>query len=282
MKPAAFRYARPVTLDDALDILHRHEDGKVLAGGQSLVPLMNFRLARPDVLVDLSRVEELSSVREERDSVIVGAMVRQHELESSQLARTRCPLLVQALRWIGHVQIRNRGTIGGSIAHADPSAELPTAAVALDAVMRARSVRGERLIPAHEFFTGPFMTALEPDEILVDVSFSATDGARTEFVEVARRVGDFPIVAVAAVVKGDESAGDVGLAAGGIGWAPVRLTSAENAARGRPLDSETLDAVARAAADEVNPTSDIHADAQYRRDLTAVLVRRALQGNGNA
>lgn len=279
MKPPPFRYVRPGELGEALEFLRDHEDAKVLAGGQSLVPLLNFRLARPAVLVDLSQIEELTVIREEAGVLVVGAMVRQRQLELAPMARKRCPLLVQALRWVGHLQIRNRGTVGGSLAHADPAAELCAAALALDATLIARSVQGTRMIAAREFFAGPFMTVLEPDEILTEIRFPATSGARTAFVELARRSGDFPIVAIAAIIAGEP--GEVSraaIAAAGIGSAPLRLAATERAVIGRRLSAEVATEAAVMAASEVNPTADVHADAEYRRALAGTLVKRVLLG----
>jgi carbon-monoxide dehydrogenase medium subunit len=281
VKPPPFLYARPQTLEEALDLLAQAgEDAKVLAGGQSLVPLLNFRLARPSVLVDLNWVGELTGL-ERGDGVLrVGAMVRQRAAELSPEADDACPLIGRALRHVGHLQNRNRGTVGGSIAHADPAAELPAVAVATGAEVVARSGRGERTIPAGEFFQGPFTTALAWDEILTEVRFPVTGGARVAFVELARRSGDFALGGVAAVVRladGSPSVEEVSLAALGMGGEPRRLRGAEEAVRGREITDQVLREAAAAASREVDPFTDVHADAQYRRELAGVLLTRALR-----
>ena len=184
MKPPPFLYCRPATLDGALSLLAEHGDeAKALAGGQSLMPLMNFRLARPSVLVDLALVEELRGTGRRDGELVVGAMVVQRRAERDTDVETACPLIPAALRHVGHLQIRNRGTVGGSLAHADPAAELPAVALATGATMVTRSVRGDRTIPAAQFFPGPFMTALEPEELLVEVRFPVRDPSRTAFTE---------------------------------------------------------------------------------------------------
>lgn len=280
MKPPPFRYARPASLEEALDLLTRSGDeAKVLAGGQSLVPLLNFRLARPSVLVDLNWVPELTGVEREDGILRVGAMVRQRTAELSSEVEA-CPLIGWALRHVGHLQNRNRGTVGGSIAHADPAAELPAVAVATAAEMVARSPRGERTIPAGEFFQGPFTTAMAWDEILTEVRFPVTGGSRVAFVELARRSGDFALGGVAAVVRfadGSPSVEDVSLAALGMAGEPRRLRGAEEAVRGREMTDEVLRDAAAAASREVDPFTDAHADAAYRRELAGVLVTRALR-----
>lgn len=278
MKPPLFSYARPQNVEDVLQMLaEQGDDAKVLAGGQSLVPLLNFRLARPSVLIDLGIVDELKGIEVLDGSVSIGAMARQRDVETSPEVLRACPLLPQALRWVGHVQIRNRGTVGGSIAHADPAAELPAVALVLDADIVVRSVRGERVEPASSFFQGPFTTTLEPDELLTEVRFTVGEGARTTFLELARRSGDFALAGVAAVNVGSVAAADVRLAAIGVGGSPARLTDAEDACRGRQLTDDVLLEAGRAASAAVDPPSDIHADAAYRKELLGVLVRRALR-----
>jgi len=279
VKPPPFLYARPQTVDEAIDLLARSgEDAKVLAGGQSLVPLLNFRLARPTVLIDLNRIPELASMGRSNGSIRIGAMVRQRTAETSVDVREAAPLIGQALRYVGHLQIRNRGTVGGSIAHADPAAELPAVALATGAEMVARSPRGERTIPAGEFFQGPFTTALAPDEILVEVRFPATEGARTAFMEFARRSGDFALGGVAVILRADGGVvGEVSLVALGMAGEPRRLSGAEAAIRGRELTPDAIGEAGAAASGDVDPFTDVHADAEYRRELIGVLVRRALK-----
>ena len=277
MKPPSFSYSRPETIEEALAALAEGDpDAKLLAGGQSLVPILNLRLARPTVLVDLNRVAGLDAIQ--LDGVLrVGAMVRQRALELSRLAREVCPLLPLALKHVGHIPIRNRGTIGGSLAHADPAAELPTVALALDADLVVASPSGGRNVPASSFFQGPLTTALQPDEILTEIRFPVLPDRRVAFREFARRRGDFALAAVAAVVRLEQgTATDVRLAACGVESTPVRLTIAEGALRGRALSPSVIRDAANAAAHEVSPVADIHADAEYRRELLGVLVGRAL------
>jgi carbon-monoxide dehydrogenase medium subunit len=279
VKPPPFLYVRPPSVEEALAVLASHGDeAKVLAGGQSLIPLLNFRLARPSVLIDLGRVQGLDTITDDGGPLRIGAMVRQRTLEESPLVARSCPLLIKALHHVGHVQIRNRGTVGGSIAHADPAAELPTIAVALDAVMEAIGPEGQRTIPAQEFFEGPFTTTLRPDELLVAVVFPSTAGRRTAFVEISRRAGDFALAGVAAVLSGDRTVAEVSLAALGVGPSATRLTAAEDAVRGHSLEAEILRDAATAAAREVSPFDDVHADATYRREAVGALVTRALAG----
>ncbi len=278
MKPTPFRYLRPRSAEEVLHVLGQYGDqAKVLAGGQSLVPLLNFRLARPELLVDLALVEELRGIRSSQGSVAVRAMTRQRDAEMSEELLAACPLIPQALGWVGHLQIRNRGTVGGSIAHADPAAELPAVALALEADMVLRRAGGERVVPAAEFFEGPFTTSLAPDELLVEVRFEVTDGARTTFLELARRSGDFALAGVAAVNRAKLGSVDVRLAAIGVGGSAVRLTSAEEVVRGRELSDEALREAGEAASAAVEPPTDVHADSAYRKELLGVLVRRALR-----
>jgi aerobic carbon-monoxide dehydrogenase medium subunit len=280
VKPPPFLYARPRSLAEAVDLLGRvGDDGKVLAGGQSLVPLLNFRLARPSVLIDLALISELSFIRRAGGWLEIGAMTRQRTVELSEEVRGCCRLIPDALRHVGHLQIRNRGTVGGSLAHADPAAELPAVAVALGAELVLVSARGERTVQAREFFVGPFMTALGPDEVLTAARFPAADGARTVFLEFARRSGDFALGGVAASVRfagGSRSVEDLGMAALGMGSTPIRLAGAEAAVRGRALEAAAVEEAGAAASAEVEPFTDTHADSSYRRDLIGTLVRRAL------
>jgi len=281
MKPAPFEYFTPATLDEALALLAQHgAEAKPLAGGQSLIPAMNFRLARPAVLVDLNRISELAYVRSESGGVAVGAMTRQRAVERSEEVARAAPLLAEAMPAIAHPQIRNRGTVGGSIAHADPSAELPAVMLALDARFRARSSTGERPIPADEFFKGMLETALEPGELLVEIAVpSLPPRSGTAFLEIARRHGDYALVGVAAVVTLDVRGRcqAARIACLSVGDAPVLLVEAAKTLAGQSASEDLLRAAAQAAATrDVDPLSDIHASAAYRRQLVAVLTRRAL------
>lgn len=270
MKPAPFRYMRPATLDEALQALAEHGDeARVLAGGQSLIPQLCLRLARPAVVIDVALLDELRGITRDGDALRIGAMTRYREAERSSAVRSACALIEHALRWVAHPQVRNRGTVGGSLAYADAAAELPGVAVALEAELIANSTRGRRTLSAAEFFRGPFESALEPDELLVAARFPVLGAdARCAFLESAPRSGDSAIAGIAAV-----AAPDVRLAAIGVGPTPVRLRGVEGALR----QGATLDEAAALAASEVSPPADVRADAEYRRTLVAVLVRRALQ-----
>ena len=281
MKPAAFEYFAPATVDQALALLAAHGgEAKPLAGGQSLIPAMNFRLARPRALVDLNRIAELSYIRSAKGGTTIGAMTRQRAVEQSDVVARGAPLLAEAMPAIAHPQIRNRGTIGGSLAHADPSAELPAVMLALDAAFRARSVTGERTIPASEFFKGMLETALAPDELLVEIGLRPMpDRSGTAFLEVARRHGDYALVGIAVVVtldgQGRCKAARIALLS--VGDGPVLAVEAGKTLTGQVPSAEMVRAAADAAATrDVDPPSDIHASAAYRRRLVAVLTRRAL------
>ena len=281
MKPAPFDYFSPATVEEALALLDEHGgDAKPLAGGQSLIPAMNFRLARPAVLVDLNRIAELAYVRAAPGGVAIGAMTRQRAVERSDDVARAAPLLAEAMPSIAHPQIRNRGTMGGSIAHADPSAELPAVMLALDAQFRAKSATGERSIPAGEFFKGMLETALAPGELLVEIAvprLPASSG--TAFLEMARRHGDYALVGVAAIVTLDPRGRcqEAKLSLLSVGDGPVLATEAGKVLAGQSPSEELLRAAGDAAATrDVDPPSDIHASAAYRRQLVAVLTRRAL------
>jgi len=280
MKPAPFDYFAPATLDEALALLAEHGgDAKPLAGGQSLLPAMNFRLARPAVLVDLNRISELAYVRAE-SGVAIGAMTRQRVVERSDVVARAAPLLAEALPSIAHPQIRNRGTVGGSIAHADPSAELPAVVLALEARFRAQGSTGERSIPAAEFFKGMLETALAPGELLIEIALPPLPArSGTAFLEVARRHGDYALVGVAGVVTLDPRGRcqSARIACLSVGDGPVLLSEAGKLLAGQSPSEELLRAAADAAATrDIDPPSDIHASAAYRRQLARVLTRRAL------
>ncbi len=281
MKPAPFEYASPGTVDEALALLAEHGgEAKPLAGGQSLIPAMNFRLARPAVLVDLNRITALAYVRPESGGVAIGAMTRQRAVERSDVVARAAPLLAEAMPSIAHPQIRNRGTVGGSVAHADPSAELPAVLLALDARLRTKSSAGERSIPAGEFFKGMLETALGPDELLVEIALPPLpERTGTAFLEVARRHGDYALVGVAVTVTLDSRgvcrAARIALLS--VGEGPVLAAAAAKVLAGEwPSDDLLRAAAAATATRDIDPPSDIHASAAYRRRLAAVLTRRAL------
>src|SRR5438552_3210928 len=285
MKPPPFVYHRPDTLDEALDLLGEHGDeAKVLAGGQSLLPLLSLRLAHPAHLVDINRIDgQLSQIGQPDggSGLSIGALVRQRAAEASPVVRAGCPLLAEALPLIGHTQIRNRGTVCGSLAHADPASELPAVALAMDALMVAQSrARGTRIIAADAFFRGYLTTALEPDELLTEFRMAAWPaGTGWSFQEVTRRHGDFALVGVAAALRLDTAGTcqDVRLAAIGAGPGPLRGRAAEAALRGQPFSTESVAAAAQELGKAVDPASDVQATAAYRRHVTVVLARRALE-----
>lgn len=283
MKPAPFEYYAPASVEEALALLAEHGyDAKVLAGGQSLIPTMNFRLAQPSILVDLNNISDLFFIRpDENGGVRLGAMARHAQVGSDPLVAEQAPLIAETMPKIGTTQIRNRGTFGGSIAHADPAAELPAVSVALDAQFRLRSQGGERWVTAKDFFVGLFTTLLEPDQLLVEIAIPPLP-ARTGWAmeEVARRPHDFALVGVAAVVTLDDrdicqQARVVFLS---VGDGPVEARQAADVLAGQEMTSETMRAAAETAARaDIDPSSDIHASADFRRHLSGVLARRALE-----
>ena len=281
MKPAAFEYHAPRTIEEALALLHEHQDeAKVLAGGQSLVPAMNFRLARPAVLVDIAHLPGMDRIdQSDPDRVEIGARVRHLDLEHNLIEGPLGRLFAETGRWVGHYPIRVRGTFGGSLAHADPAAEWCALACALDAEMRCRSAGGSRAVSAGDFFEQmAFTTSLEPDELLESVRLPRlSDAWRVGVAEFARRWGDFAIVLAIAAVEFDGGCiTGARIALGGVAGGPVRASNAEAALNGRPATAETIAAAAAAAAGEVSPTGDIHGSADYRRDLVRAMVTRAL------
>jgi carbon-monoxide dehydrogenase medium subunit len=280
VKPPRFEYDCPTTLTQTLELLAQHgDDAKVLAGGQSLVPLMNFRLARPARLIDINRVPELSFIKVKDGRLLIGAMTRQVQLEASEEVAAHAPLLAQAVAFVGHLQIRNRGTVGGSIVHADPAAELPAAFAALDASFQVRSRRGDRTISWSDFFVSQYTTALAADELLVAVEVPIrTAGARSAFVEFSRRHGDFALggVAVVATIDGRGAWSEARIALLSAGPVPIRATRAEAILQGATPDPDSIAAAATEAVREVRPSGDIHGSSAYRRQLLEVLSRRAL------
>ena len=279
MKPAKFDYHAPASVEEALALLQRYGgDAKVLAGGQSLMPLLNFRLSRPAALVDLNRIASLAYVSEHDGQVRLGAMTRQRTIEFSPVVARKLPLLREATRWVGHLPIRTRGTIGGSLAHADPAAEYPAVLTALEGEVVARGPRGERVVKAADLFQTYLTTSLAPEEILVEVRLGAMPaGAGYALEEFARRHGDFAIVGIAAlIVREGRRCTRARLATAGTGPVPVRLRAAEEILERDGLDDAAIDAAARRASELVSPDADIHASADYRRHLTGVLVERAL------
>jgi len=280
VKPPPFDYLAPASVEEALALLGDLGEGaRALAGGQSLVPLLNFRLVRPRHLVDLNGLTELAGIREDDGQLVIGAMTRQRAVERSALVRARCPLLAEAMPQIGHVQIRNQGTIGGSLAHADPAAELPAVVAALDGELVLRSARGQRMVKPEQFFVTYFTTAAGPAELLVEVRLPVIPPRTgSAFMEVSRRHGDFALVGVAATVTVDEAGVCTGsaLALTGVGRTPVVAREAARALVGVKPTAEAVDDVGRRVADAVRPDSDLHASSEYRKHLAGVLTRRAL------
>jgi CO/xanthine dehydrogenase FAD-binding subunit len=276
MKPPLFEYDDPATIEETVALLAEHgEEAKVLAGGQSLVPLLNFRLARPERLVDINNVTELDDLRLDDGTLRIGALVRQSRLERSGEVAAAVPLLREAVRYVGHAQIRNRGTVGGSVAHADPAAELPAALAALDARFRLRSTRGERVVGAADFFVTHLTTALEPDELLTEIEVPVpAGGTRYAFVEFARRLGDFALGGAAVLVR---PSGDASIALLAAAPTPVRASEAEAFLRGRAIDEASAQEAAALAVAGIEPTGDIHGSTEYRRGLIETLVYRALR-----
>jgi carbon-monoxide dehydrogenase medium subunit/6-hydroxypseudooxynicotine dehydrogenase subunit alpha len=280
VKPPRFEYHDPRSIDEAFALLAEHGDeGKVLAGGQSLVPLLNFRLAHPEHLIDLNRVGTLSGIRREEGTLRIKAMTRQATLEASPLVRDHWPLIADALHFVAHAQIRNRGTVGGSVAHADPAAELPLVFSVLDAKFRVASARGERTIDPADFFVTHLTTTIEPDEMLVEIDVPPV-APRTghAFTEFARRHGDFALGGAGALVTVDEQGvcqrAAVGLLAAAA--TPVRASEAESMLVGERIDEALAVKAGEQAAAGVQPTGDIHGSAEYRKRLVGVMARRAI------
>ena len=280
MKPPPFDYACPATLAEAVALLASREDAKPIAGGQSLMPMLAFRVAQPSLLVDLRKLSDLDRITIADDGVRLGAMVRWRDIEDDVRLRSAHPLLAAAVAHVAHYQIRNRGTVGGSLAHADPAAEMPGIALTCDAEIAVTGTAGSRTIPAREFFLGPLMTALAPDEIIVEVRLPAWPARRRwGFREFSRRRGDFALAGVALFYDEDEDGKAANAHAGaiGVGDTPVRLTAAEAALNGRTVDDAAIADAARAASAEVDPQDDIHAPAAYRRSLVGTMTERALK-----
>lgn len=281
MKPPAFEYYRPRTLDEALALVAEHgPDAKPLAGGQSLIPAMNFRLAQPAVLVDLNAVADLAYIGSAPGGLRLGSMTRQRAIERSQAVAREAPLLARAIRFVAHPAIRTRGTVGGSLAHADPAAELPAVMIALGARITVRDSERERVMAAADFFTGLFSTALEPGELLTSIEIPPPP-ARTgyAFDEISRRHGDFALAGVAAAVTLDEGGRctEARVALFGVGDRPLVAEQAARILSGERASPEVIRAAAEAsAAEDVAPPDDVHASSRYRRHLALVLMRRVL------
>ena len=280
MKLPPVEYEAPTTVAEAIDLLAEYSDeASVLAGGQSLIPLLALRLARPEVLIDINGIDELSGVSATDGWVAIGAMTREYVAEESEIVADAVPLLAAALPFIGHEAIRSRGTIGGSLAHADPAAELPAVARALDAEFVVRGPSGERVIPAAQWFEGYLTTARRSDELLLEVRFPAAgQGTGVSFQEVARRHGDFAMVGLA--VSLGLSGGmisDARLAFAGVSDVPVRAAAAEDLLVGERPSAELFEEAARRATGDIDPPADLHGSSDYRKTVAAAIVRRGLR-----
>jgi aerobic carbon-monoxide dehydrogenase medium subunit len=278
VKPPPFEYVAPRSLDEALAALANTDgDAKVLAGGQSLIPLLNFRLAHPKRLVDLNRIASLAGIEERRGGLSMGAMTRDATIERDPRVAQRAPLLDEAIRWVGHAAIRSRGTVGGNLAHADPAAELPAVAVCLGAEVTATSPRGTRTLAAEDFFVGYLTTVLEPDEILTSVWWPGIRPRTGQaWLEFARRHGDFALVGVAVTLELEQAeVRDARIVLTGVGGKPFRAREAETLLLGGRVD-ERVSAAADAVRSAIDPDADIHASKEYRVQLAAVLTERAI------
>lgn len=279
MKPAPFKYVSVTTLGEVTDFLSEHAaDARLLAGGQSLMPVLSMRLSRPTYLIDINRVPDLAYQRVEEHVLRIGAMSRHDELLTSELVREACPLLHEAIPYIGHTAIRYRGTIGGSIVHADPSAELPAVVVTLGAELVLRSSSGERTVPAEDFFLTYFTTAAEPEEILTEIRIPVQPSPAVAVCELARRHGDFAIAGVTVAIDSNaDRLGNVRICGFGVDEVPRRLSGVEQLVSGQSLTDDLLREAGELARTEVAPESDMHASAEYRTEMTGVMTIRALR-----
>jgi carbon-monoxide dehydrogenase medium subunit len=278
MKPAPFDYHRPASLLETFDLLERYgDDGRILAGGQSLVPALNMRLATPRAVIDINRLPGLDAIRLASEGLVIGALARHEAVERSPLVREHAPLLALAMPHVGHEAIRTRGTVGGSLALADPAAELPACAVALDATIRVEGRRGRRGVAAADFFRGIYTTALEPGELVTELVVPPAPGWRSDFQELARRHGDFALAGLAARARVErDGIAEARLVLFGVGPAPVRAHRAERALAGRRVDADVVAAAQRALAAELDPPGDVHGSPALRRHLAGVLLSRVI------
>ena len=275
MIAAAFDYVRPATLDEALEHLAKHgEDAKVLAGGHSLIPAMKLRLSQPRVVVDIGRIRDLHSISERDGKIVIGAFTTHYEIESTDFLKHSCPLLPEVAGKIGDIQVRNKGTIGGSCVHADPAGDWPAAMLALDAEFEIGSPRGNRTVAAKDFFVDMLTSAVQPDEILKFIRVPVT-AKTTAYVKFAQKASGFAIAGVATVV--DKARKDVAIAVTGVAAKVYRAAGAESSLRGLELSATTIAAAAQKGADGVDPLSDIHASAEFRAHLARVMTKRALE-----
>ncbi len=280
MKPAPFEYFSPLKLEEAIALLEEHgEDSKVLAGGQSLIPLMNMRLAMPKYLIDINKLDGLDQIMEVNGHLEIGALTRHHRIASSELIREKCPLLAEAAKHIGHRQVRYRGTMGGSVAHADPAGEFPTVVTALDGEIKLVGPKGERWVKPEAFFLGYLMTTMEPTEILTEIRLPVSPvGSGWSVQELARKENYFAIAGAICLlaVEGDKvTQADLGLM--GVSPAPLKPRGAEDELRGNAFSDVIIEKVAKSVMETVEPDSDLHGSEAYRREMAGVVTRRALK-----
>ncbi len=274
MIPAAFDYQRPTSLDEALRLLAQSEDAKLLAGGHSLIPAMKLRLAQPKTVIDIGRIAGLNYIRDSGTQIALGAMVTHYEIESSRLIQEKCPLLAEVAPQIGDVQVRHKGTLGGSLVHADPAADWPAAILALDAQLEIAGPNGRRTVKATEFFVDMMQSAVQPNEILCEIRVPIT-AKSVAYVKFAQKASGFAIAGAAVVV--DKANRSVAIGITGIAPKPYRATAVENALKGKDLTPEAIRGAATRVIDEAEPLNDIHASAEFRAHLAQVTCRRALE-----
>ena len=279
MKPASFNYIRAKSVDEVLAALDEHSDARVLAGGQSLIAMMNLRLVKPEYLVDINHISDLDYIRLEDNELAIGALTRHSTAASSDLVRENCPLMAAAYGYIAHKAVRNRGTVGGNVCHADPASENPAVAIASQAKMVLRNSNGERRIAADDFFIGLYETSANQNELLTEIRIpQAKSNQGFSFQEVSARKGDFAIVCVAASIEIENgTCSEARIVASGVGEKATRLTTAEEAIKNSPADSTSINLAANEARTFIDPPSDFHADSEYRKDLAFTLTKRALE-----
>lgn len=280
MIPAPFEYFAPKRLEEAIDLLSSYaEDVKLLAGGQSLVPLMKLRLAKPRYIIDLSRIPELNYIRDDGDKIIIGAVTTHAQVEHSELIKNRCPLLLQTAATIGDVQVRNQGTLGGSLAHADPAGDMPAAILALGAEIKAVGPKGERWISAEDFFLGLLTTSLESDEILTEIKVPATKGIKAAYLKAAQRASGFAVVGIAVGLKldSDGSCADISIGVTGVMDKPYRATNVEKMLRGKKPETRLLQEAAAELTQGIDIIEDINGSKEYRSHLARVYAVRAIE-----
>jgi aerobic carbon-monoxide dehydrogenase medium subunit len=280
MIPAGFEYFTPTSLPEALELLSNYKDDvKILAGGQSLVPLMKLRLAKPRYVIDLSGVGDLNYIREAGGAIYIGTLATHSDIEHSELILRHCPLLAQTAATIADVQVRNRGTLGGSLAHADPAGDMPAAILALDAEMKASGPSGERWIKAEDFFVGFLTSALEPDEILTEIKVPQLRGGKSVYLKAAQRASGFAVVGVAVrlTLAGNGNCDDIAIGLTGVTDKAYRAKTAEDELKGKRLDDEAIERAAQRVVDRIDPLEDINGSKEYRAHLAQVYTARALR-----